>query len=206
MNKRPAVAALAAVAAVAVLCCLSVVAVPPLRLLAIEALGGVACTERQCPADAGWVTPVEAGVSSGFRTDARPDHHGVDLAAERGTPVVAASAGLVLTAQCQASLDGEPYGCDRDGSWEVLGCGWYVKILHARHFATLYCHLDQAPEVSAGDTVDTGDLLGYVGSTGNSSEPHLHFEVQDGELFSPPRSSTALDPEVFFADQGTALG
>jgi murein DD-endopeptidase MepM/ murein hydrolase activator NlpD len=203
--KRSSAVALT-VAAVVLGLCVAIVAVPGLRNLVIEALGGVTCTERQCPPDAGWVSPVEAGVSSGFRTADRPEHHGVDMAAERGTPIVAASAGLVILAECRASLGGEPYGCDRDGSAEVLGCGWHVKILHAHHRATLYCHLDQAPEVSVGDTVTTGAPIGFVGSTGNSSEPHLHFEVQEGELFSPPRSATAIDPAAFFADQGTALG
>jgi murein DD-endopeptidase MepM/ murein hydrolase activator NlpD len=200
---------LIAVAVVTGMCLVSV-AVPALRPLVlhpvIEAFGGVTCTERQCPSDAGWVSPVEAGVSSGFRTAERPDHHGVDLAAPHGTPVVAASAGLVILAECDARLNGEFYGCDRDGSWEVRGCGWHVKVLHANHVATLYCHLQQQPEVSVGDTVATGDLIGYVGSTGNSSEPHLHFEVQTGKLFTPPRSATAVDPEQFYTERETALG
>ncbi|MGH3680984.1 MAG: M23 family metallopeptidase [Natronosporangium sp.] len=167
----------------------------------VEAFGGVTCDERQCPPDAGWAWPVEASVTSAFRSPQRPDHHGVDIATDRGSPVLAASAGLVLTAECEASVQGEPYGCDRDGGSEVLGCGWYVKLLHAHHIATLYCHLQQQPEVSVGDAVDTGQLLGYVGSSGNSSEPHLHFEVQTGSTFRPPRSATAVDPVPFLADR-----
>jgi murein DD-endopeptidase MepM/ murein hydrolase activator NlpD len=197
-------AVLPVVGVVALVLCAVAVAVGP-RTTAnrvIEALGGVTCTEQQCPPDAPWTSPADAPVTSGFRTDARPDHHGVDLAAGRGDPVVAASAGLVLTAECEARLHGEPYGCDQDGSWEVLGCGWHVKILHAGHVATLYCHLQQQPEVSVGDTVATGDLIGYVGSTGNSSEPHLHFEVQTGSTFNPPHSATAVDPEPFLSDRG----
>lgn len=179
---------------------------PVLLHPAIELLGGVTCTEQQCPPDAGWVSPVQAAVTSGFRTDQRPDHHGVDMPAAHGTPVVAASAGLVITAECDARLGGEPYGCGQDGSAEVRGCGWHVKVLHASHLATLYCHLQQQPEVSVGDTASTGQLIGYVGSTGNSSEPHLHFEVQTGQLFTPPRSATAIDPVDFFAARETALG
>ena len=178
-----------------------VVAGPRLVDPLIRALGGVTCDDERCPPDAPWVYPVDAAVTSGFRTDARPDHHGVDLAAPYDTPVVAASAGVVTIAECQASVDGEPYGCDRDGSAEVLGCGWFVKILHAHHTATLYCHLRYAPEVSAGDVVSTGDLLGYVGSSGNSSEPHLHFEVQVGSTFRPPVSASAVDPEPFLAER-----
>jgi murein DD-endopeptidase MepM/ murein hydrolase activator NlpD len=204
-SRRAAVLALGAGAVVFSLC-VAMVAVPSLRVRAIVALGGVACTEQQCPSDAGWVSPVDAPVTSQFRSAERPDHHGVDMAAPHGTPVVAASAGLVILAECEASRDGEPYGCEQDGSAEVLGCGWHVQVLHADHLATLYCHLQQAPEVSVGDTVSTGQLIGYVGSTGNSSEPHLHFEVQEGELFTPPSSATAVDPETFYADRGIALG
>ncbi|HEY8471670.1 MAG TPA: M23 family metallopeptidase [Natronosporangium sp.] len=206
---RPGRVVLTAVVVVVGLCLVSV-AVPALRPLVlhpvIEALGGVTCTPEECPPDAGWVSPIEAGVTSGFRTEARPDHHGVDLAAPHGTPVVAASAGLVINVECDARLNGEFYGCDRDGSAEVRGCGWHVKVLHARHTATLYCHLLQQPEVSVGDTVATGDLIGYVGSSGNSSEPHLHFEVQIGELFTPPRSASAVDPVQFYAEREVALG
>lgn len=190
--------------------CVVTAVVPALRPLlfhpVVEALGGVTCSDEQCPPDADWASPIEAGVTSGFRTAERPDHHGVDMAAAHGTPIVAASAGLVILAECDARLNGEPYGCEQDGSWEVRGCGWHVKILHAHHIATLYCHLLQQPEVSGGDTVTTGQPIGYVGSTGNSSEPHLHFEVQTGKLFTPPRSATAVDPEDFFAERGTALG
>jgi murein DD-endopeptidase MepM/ murein hydrolase activator NlpD len=165
---------------------------------------GAFCDDQRCPPDAAWTLPDDVAVTSGFRTDARPDHHGVDLATGRGAPVVAASAGVVVTAECQARRDGERYGCDRDGSAEVLGCGWFVKILHAHRIATLYCHLDQEPEVSAGDVVTTGQLLGYVGSTGNSSEPHLHFEVQRGDGLRPPRPDSALDPQRFLSDRGIA--
>lgn len=171
----------------------------------IDAFGGVTCDDQKCPPDAPWVRPVEAAVTSQFRSADRPDHHGVDMAAARGTVVVAASAGVVVNAECQARLHGETYGCDRDGSWEVSGCGWFVKILHAHRTATLYCHLAEEPEVSVGDTVTTGQVIGVVGSTGNSSEPHLHFETQMGGAVSPPRSATAVDPFEFMAEREAPL-
>jgi murein DD-endopeptidase MepM/ murein hydrolase activator NlpD len=171
----------------------------------IEAFGGVTCDDERCPPDAPWVYPVDAPVTSQFRSEARPDHHGVDMAAPPGEPVIAASSGVVSISECQAALHGEPYGCDRDGTWEVRGCGWFVKVLHAHHTATLYCHLQQQPEVSVGDVVRAGDLLGYVGSSGNSSEPHLHFEVQVGNGVVPPVSANAVDPEPFLADRVEAL-
>lgn len=163
--------------------------------------GAVACDDEKCPPDAPWVYPVDAPVTSAFRSPERPDHHGVDMATGRGAPIVAASSGVVVISECQASLEGEPYGCDQDGSAAVLGCGWFVKVMHAHHTATLYCHMQQRPEVAVGDVVTTGTLLGYVGSTGNSSEPHLHFEVQVGDTFEPPRPASAVDPVPFLADR-----
>lgn len=200
-HRRTGRTVLIALVVVIGLCAVTLVVAGPRTLVnqVIPALGGVTCDDERCPPDAPWVYPVDAVVTSGFRTDARPDHHGVDLAAPYDTPVVAASAGVVTISECQARLDGAPYSCDQDGSAEVRGCGWFVKILHAHHTATLYCHLRYAPEVSVGDVVSTGDLLGYVGSSGNSSEPHLHFEVQVGSTFDPPRSATAVDPEAFLA-------
>jgi len=204
-QRRTGRTVLVALVGVIGLCAVTLVVVGPRTLVdrVTTALGGVTCDDERCPADAPWVYPVDAAVTSGFRTDARPDHHGVDLAAPYDTPVVAASAGVVTISECQASLDGAPYGCDQDGSAEVRGCGWFVKILHAHHTATLYCHLRYAPEVSVGDVVSTGDPLGYVGSSGNSSEPHLHFEVQVGDAFRPPVSATAVDPEPFLAARVT---
>lgn len=171
----------------------------------IEAFGGVTCDDERCPPDAPWVYPVDAPVTSQFRSESRPDHHGVDMAAPHGVPVVAASSGVVTISECQATLHGEPYGCDQDGSWEVGGCGWFVKVLHAHHTATLYCHLQQQPEVAVGDVVRAGDLLGFVGSSGNSSEPHLHFEVQVGNDVVPPVSANAVDPESFLAERVESL-
>ncbi|MGH8792909.1 MAG: M23 family metallopeptidase, partial [Stackebrandtia sp.] len=164
--------------------------------------GGALCDDVKCPPDAEWTQPADGPVGSTFRSEERPDHDGVDLLAERGAEVVAASAGVVTTSICQASKDGDDYGCDRDGSWEVLGCGWFVKIRHAHDVATMYCHFGQQPEVEIGDAVTTGQLLGYVGSTGNSSEPHLHFETQTGGNFG---STGAVDPVDFMADRDAPL-
>lgn len=199
--KKSRVVMLAAAAAAIVVGIAAVVLVRTVLSPALSQFGAVSCDDEKCPPDAAWGYPVDAAVTSAFRSVDRPDHHGVDMATERGTPIVAASAGVVTISECQASLDGEPYGCDQDGSPAVLGCGWFVKVMHAHHTATLYCHMQQQPEVSVGDVVTTGDLLGYVGSTGNSSEPHLHFEVQVGSTFEPPRSATAVDPVPFLAER-----
>mgnify|MGYP002630267895 FL=1 len=89
-------------------------------------------------------------------------HEGVDLVAPAGTPVHAAADGVVVGAG--------PNG--RYGNW--------IRIAHAGTLATVYGHLAGfAPGVAAGSTVSSGDVIGYVGSTGRSTAPHLHFELLD---------------------------
>lgn len=171
----------------------------------VSGFNGATCDDTKCPPDAEWTQPIDSPVTSQFRSDERPDHHGVDMAAERGTEIFAASAGVVIVSECNASLDGEPYSCDVDGSPEVGGCGWYVKVLHAGDIATLYCHMVSQPEVEVGDAVTTGQLLGNVGTSGNSSEPHLHFETQRGTDVMPPNSSSAVDPIPFMEERGAPL-
>lgn len=85
-------------------------------------------------------------------------HSGIDYAAPLGTPVLAAHVGLV-----QVGSDPNGYGN-------------YVKVIGAR-MTTLYAHLSQIT-VTAGQRVQAGDRLGYVGSTGNSTGPHLHFGLK----------------------------
>src|SRR5690606_25088080 len=126
----------------------------------------------------GWVRPVDAPLWGGFRTTDNPGHQGVDLGAERGTPIRAASAGTVVRVRC----DVKPalHGCDRDGSPQIRGCGWYVDLRHAGDVFTRYCHMQTTPQVTLGQTVSVGQVLGQVGSSGNSSAAHLHFEVHQG--------------------------
>lgn len=85
-------------------------------------------------------------------------HNGLDYAAPLGTPVLAAHVGAVQV-----------------GS-DPAGYGNYVKVIGAR-MTTLYAHLSQVT-VSAGQRVQAGDELGLVGSTGNSTGPHLHFALR----------------------------
>jgi hypothetical protein len=100
-------------------------------------------------------------------------HTGQDFAAPIGTPVVAASAGVVTF----ASWDG-PYGNA-------------VHVLHANGISTWYCHLIRI-ETSRGARVNGGDLVGLVGDTGNTTGPHLHLEVRRGATATT--SGTAIDP------------
>lgn len=165
---------------------------------AVEAISaGVDCSGE-------WTHPVPGhGIVSGWRTAERPQHNGVDLGAPRGAPILAASAGEVVTVVCNARTPaGRPYSCDVDGSPSILGCGWYVEVAHPSGMLTRYCHMVSRPAVSVGDQVAAGDLLGHVGSSGRSSGPHLHLEVHRSHA---PMFDTALSPVDWFASQGVPL-
>jgi murein DD-endopeptidase MepM/ murein hydrolase activator NlpD len=145
-----------------------------------------------------WVQPVGKVDMGGFRTPTRPEHHGVDLMAARGSPIAAAASGVVITVKCNSSIG----NCDVDGSPSVRGCGWYVEIRHKDNVVTRYCHLVRLPEVKVGDKVEVGQVIGFVGSSGNSSGPHLHFEVHLGKTAS---RANAVDPVPFMQQMGAPL-
>jgi murein DD-endopeptidase MepM/ murein hydrolase activator NlpD len=97
-------------------------------------------------------------------------HPGIDIGAAKGTPVHAADSGYVRL----AGWDPEP-----------VSYGNEVVIDHGNGYATRYAHLS-AIMVDAGDSVKKGQLIGRVGSTGNSTGPHLHFEInQNGNHRNP---------------------
>lgn len=105
-------------------------------------------------------------ISGGIRTQGLHGgcHCAVDLANVIGTPVHAAAAGRVIIAIM--------------GGWHG-GYGNYIVISHSNGTQTLYAHLSKIL-VSPGDVVGKGDQIGNVGTTGNSTGPHLHFEVRGG--------------------------
>ena len=95
-------------------------------------------------------------------------HRAIDIAAPLGTPVTAADRGVVIRA-----------------GWNTQGYGNFVIVDHQIDYLTLYAHLSDL-FVQPGDVVARGALLGTVGSTGNSTGPHLHFEIRDfGERIDP---------------------
>jgi len=112
-------------------------------------------------------TPINgARISSNFGKRKHPIsgftrlHKGTDFAAPTGTPIYAAGNGTVQRAS-------------RNG-----GYGNYIKIKHTRGYETAYAHLSKyAKGIKAGKKVKQGDVIGYVGSTGASTGPHLHYEV-----------------------------
>jgi murein DD-endopeptidase MepM/ murein hydrolase activator NlpD len=102
-------------------------------------------------------------------------HDGIDIAAPRGTPVRAVAAGTIAE-----------IGRDR-------GYGRFVRIRHAERLETFYAHLAQADRsMVVGRRVTPETVIGYVGSTGRSSGPHLHLEVRRaGKPIDPLGSSVA---------------
>lgn len=100
----------------------------------------------------------------------RRPHHGVDYAAPKGTPVVAIADGTVTFR-----------------GWDSKGGGNTLKLKHANNLSSAYLHLSGfAKGISVGTRVSQGQLIGYVGSTGRSTGPHLDFRLYKG--------GTAIDP------------
>ena len=99
----------------------------------------------------------------GYRTDpfdkSRKMHSGMDFTAPRNTPIYAASDGKVIRADSRSS-----------------GYGKHIRIDHGFGYVTLYGHLNKY-NVRRNQQVKKGDIIGYVGSTGRSQAPHLHYEV-----------------------------
>ena len=127
------------------------------------------------PSSAGWIKPLKTlKVTSAFGMRIHPIskvwkmHEGVDFSAAQGTPIYAARSGKVTTASYQAG-----------------GAGYYVSINHGDGFSSIYMHMTHYI-VKAGDYVNAGQVIGYVGSTGGSTGPHLHFGIAyKGEYKNP---------------------
>jgi len=125
--------------------------------------------------------PVNTGyISSGFGLRRHPvfgrrkQHGGIDIAAPTGTPVYATADGVVSRA-------------DRSRSY-----GLVIYLDHGAEMQTRYAHLSRMV-VEDGQDVSKGDLIGYVGSTGRSTGPHLHYEIRmDG---------VAVDPSGYMNDR-----
>ncbi len=99
-------------------------------------------------------------------------HDGIDIAGATGTPIHAADDGVV------AFVGYNPYDSDP---------AFVVVIGHSGGFSTTYAHLEPRRRVRAGQTVRRGQLIGYMGSTGNATGPHLHWEVRRNDRTVDPR-------------------
>lgn len=131
-----------------------------------------------------WPTPGFVSLSSEWFEDREVyNHGGIDIAGAgiMGTPVVAAADGTVIATNSSCTHNwGKSYSCGCGG-----GYGNYVMISHAGGKMTVYGHLTSLT-VSSGQTVSRGQVIGYVGSTGNSTGPHLHYECRlNGVRYNP---------------------
>ena len=135
-----------------------------------NAQAGAGSTGTGAPSAAGFIWPVNGPVTSGYGMRWGRLHEGIDIAAATGTQIWAAASGTVIYA-----------------GW-LGGYGNLVVVDHGNGLATAYAHAS-AILVSVGQSVAQGETVALVGSTGNSSGPHLHFEVRV--------NGTAVDPLLY---------
>ncbi|MBN3873920.1 M23 family metallopeptidase [Nostoc sp. JL33] len=123
------------------------------------------------------IWPTQGFISQGFR---KYQHEGIDIAGAAGTPIVAAASGTVLKA-----------------GWDDWGLGNAITIKHLDGSLTVYGH-NRRLLVSKGQQVIQGQMIAEMGSTGNSTAPHLHFEVHpNGRIaVNPLRLLTSLTASV----------
>lgn len=119
------------------------------------------------PSKAGFISPLsgktKANITTGYY--GYSGHTGVDFACPSGTPILATKAGKVITSTALRRPNGT-----------YKSYGEYIVISHGDGTMSLYAHMSSRA-VSAGTQVSQGQVIGYIGSTGNSTGPHLHFEI-----------------------------
>lgn len=108
----------------------------------------------------GWLWPIQGIITQYFTLY----HTGLDIAGPVGTPIYSAKAGVIMEASC---------------GWNY-GYGCHVLMDNGDGYSTMYAHMVTQPAVSVGQEVSQGQLIGYRGSTGNSTGPHTHFEIRLG--------------------------
>lgn len=101
-------------------------------------------------------------IIGGIKTQGVHGHNGVDLSSSYGSKIMASASGIVIVA--------------KSGGWNG-GYGSYVVINHPNGTQTLYGHLSEV-DVLSGDHVEQGEMIGRMGSSGNSTGTHLHFEIR----------------------------
>ncbi len=140
--------------------------------------GGSSDGSYYAGSDFGWPCPGYYNITSGFKWRWGRQHKGIDISSSgiSGKPIVAAQSGTVILA-----------------GYNNGGYGNYVMINHGGGYVTLYGHMSSYA-VSSGQHVSQGQVIGYVGNTGRSTGPHLHFEVRV--------NGSAVDPMQFFNKVG----
>ncbi len=108
----------------------------------------------------GLIKPVSGIITSRFGVRSSGNHKGLDIATSAGTTVAAAAGGKVIFS-----------------GWDSYGLGYCVKISHGNGVTTVYGHCSKL-YVTSGQTVSAGEAIAAVGSTGNSTGPHLHLEIR----------------------------
>lgn len=137
--------------------------------------------KTSAPAPSGnFIRPAAGYVSSEFGARWGGFHPGIDIANSTGTPVQAVASGVVFSAK-----DSDSYG-----NWVIIS-----HTVNGETYTTVYAHLS-AMYVSAGQTVSQGQTIGLMGSTGNSTGPHLHFEIYNGP-WTPPPHTGAMNPRNY---------
>lgn len=126
------------------------------------------------PSAAGYISPLpgktKANITTGYRIPSYQSHTGVDFACAAGTPIYAVKDGTVVVSMAK-----------KNSSGKYISYGEYIIIDHEDGTMTLYAHMTAGSRtVNPGDRVSQGQTIGLVGSTGNSTGNHLHFEVHSG--------------------------
>ena len=154
-------------------------AVGPLREIESALLA-----QKELLADIPSLWPIQAGkgyITADFGPRIHPFtgrwyiHKGIDIAWLRGTEVVATANGKVQRV-----------------AYEPHNLGHFVVIKHKYGFVTVYGHLNRKPLVTSGQQVERGAVVGYLGSTGLSTGPHLHYEVRIAEQVVNPRQFLSI--------------
>ncbi|MFF1546386.1 M23 family metallopeptidase [Streptomyces sp. NPDC058291] len=139
---------------------------------------------------ASWIDPVKKyTLSAGFAQAGKmwqSTHSGQDFAVPSGTKVMAAHGGTVVKAGGDGAGDGPAYGNA-------------IVIKHANGVYSQYAHLSRI-EVKVGQVVKTGQKIALSGNTGNSSGPHLHFEIR-----TTPNYGSAINPVTFLHAKGVKV-
>ncbi|MBV1849697.1 M23 family metallopeptidase [Catellatospora sp. NEAU-YM18] len=130
-----------------------------------------------------WSSPMQGSpVSSCFGPRWGTMHKGVDFAMPENTAIHAVGPGTVFAA-----------------GWVYTGYGISVVVDHGNGYYTHYAHMNREA-VQVGQQVKAGDILGYEGSTGDSTGPHLHFEVHQGSMWNQ------VDPAPWLKARGINTG
>lgn len=135
-----------------------------------------------------FIRPAEGVYTQGWGKATYPNpyytfHNGVDIANATGTPILASDGGMVTRSRNAGALGKHV---------------WIVHVINQKRWTTVYGHLSEI-KVKEGQFVKQGDVIGKMGSTGNSSGSHLHFSIHQGEYsYDPHGPSNTVNPREYF--------